>query len=130
MSAHPRSLMQLIFLQELGSIVEFPLWWYSRGVMMVIRWSEEGLAYSWKEKAFGLWIKNLFTPMYGDRSWSGRALGTVMRIAVVIGRGIAFLVQVWAYLCLLLLWLLLPLLGVLILIRPLGSALWSALIAP
>jgi hypothetical protein len=128
MSAHPRSLFHLIFLREIGSIVEFPVWWYSRGVVMILTMAQEGLEYSLKEKAFGLWMRNLFTPMYGDRSWTGRALSIFMRIVVLIWRGLSFLIQAWAYLLMLFCWLLLPLVGVMLLIRPLGSALFSFLI--
>lgn len=128
MSGHPRSLAQILIVRELGSVIEFPLWWYSHGVVMVLRWTQEGLSYSWKAKALSLWARNLFTPMYGDRTWSGRALSVFMRLAVIIGRMIAFFVQAWAYLVLLLIWILLPLVGVALLIRPVAQFFLSLLL--
>lgn len=122
MTGHPRSLAHVLVVRELGSVLEFPLWWYSRGVMMVLEWAQEGLAYSWKEKAFGLWAKNIFTPMYGDRSFSGRGLSIALRLAVLLGRGIVFLFQIWAYLVLLFGWIALPLIGIILLIRPVAAA--------
>ena len=95
---------------------------------MVLEWAQEGLQYSWKEKALSLWARNLFTPMYGDRTWSGRALSVVMRLAVIIGRLISFLVQAWAYLVLLFGWVALPLIGVIFLIRPVAVAFVSWLL--
>lgn len=128
MSGHPRSLFHVLVVRELGSVLEFPLWWYSRGIWMVLEWAQEGLQFAWKEKALGLWARNLFTPMYGDRSWSGRALSVVMRIAVIITRSVSLLVQVWAYLVLLFVWVVLPLIGLLLLIRPIAIGFVSWLI--
>lgn len=128
MFAPPRSLLHLLVWREVGSVVEFPIWWYTQGVVLILRFAQEGLDYALKERAFGLWLCNLFTPMYGDRSWSGRALSVFMRIVVLIWRAIGLLLQAWAYLLMLLCWLLLPLLGLGLLIRPLGSWFFSALI--
>lgn len=122
MSGHPRSLFQVVAFREVGSILEFPVWWYSRGIGMLFEWAQEGLAYSWKEKAFGLWARNLFTPMYGDRSWSGRSLSVALRIAVLFGRGIAFLAQIWAYLLMVVVWILLPLVAIILLVFPTVAA--------
>lgn len=118
MSSQPRSLMHIFAIRELGSVMTFPLWWYTEGIGMVVSWIQEGLRYAWKEKAIGLWARNLLVPMYGDWSWSGRTLSIAMRIVVIIGRSIWLLVQLSIYLFLVFLWALLPLIAFGLLIRP------------
>ncbi len=125
MSAQPRSLVQLLLVRQLGSVLEFPLWWYSRGVILLLKWAEQEMSYAWREKALGLWARNLFTPMYGDWSWSGRALSVLMRFVVMLARSVSLSVQTMLYLLLLALWLVLPVMALSLLFRPLGQALLS-----
>ncbi|MBP7133647.1 hypothetical protein KBA73_00345 [Patescibacteria group bacterium] len=127
MSAQPRSLVQLLLVRQLGSILEFPLWWYSRGVILLLQWAEQEMSYAWREKALGLWARNLFTPMYGDWSWSGRALSVLMRFVVMAARSVSLIVQTMFYLIVLALWLLLPVVALGLLIRPLGQSFLSLL---
>ncbi|MDO8462702.1 MAG: hypothetical protein Q7S96_00300 [bacterium] len=61
-------------------------WWYGHGLLMVLRWVGRSI-HSWEESVgLGLWLRNLFTPMYGQTDWQGRIISFFMRIAILCGR--------------------------------------------
>jgi len=76
----------------LRDIVYFPLWWYISG----LRRTALGVWNFWvrKQKALGLfiWLKNIFTPMYGQRDFFGKLISFVMRLVQIIFRGVLMLV--------------------------------------
>ena len=39
--------------------------------------------------ALGVWIKNIFVPMFGQRDWQSRLISVFMRIVNIVGRSIA-----------------------------------------
>ncbi len=92
-----------------GDFLYFPVWWYSRGLAK----TAVGL---WnflrnRERALGLfvWMKNIFTPMYGQQDFAGAAISFFIRLIQIIVRGIAFLFWVAVAAGCFLLWLALPL---------------------
>lgn len=87
--------------------ITFPWWWYTRGLRRVLGWAVRTLR-GW-ERTVGLrvWLKNLFTPMFGQTDWQGRMISFLMRLAVLVGRlfqvlfgSIAVLVATLIYLAL------------------------------
>ncbi len=103
--------------EEVVSLFTYPVWWYSTGLGRLVLWIEEGLRYRWRKYALGLWIRHIGTPMYGEYSFLGRAVSFFIRIVVIIGRGIAWLVEAFVYALLLILWVVWPiaaLLGLLV----------------
>lgn len=76
----------------LRDIVAFPVWWYTKG----IAYAAQKLVYSARRQAanfaVGLWIKNLFVPMYGQYDWQGRIISFVVRLVQIIVRSIAYVV--------------------------------------
>ncbi|MDO8626033.1 MAG: hypothetical protein Q7K39_01065 [Candidatus Magasanikbacteria bacterium] len=104
----------LVFQQILGEaildLVYFPVWWYSFGFGHAAKncwvWFLQGNA----RLAPGLWLKNIFVPMFGQYDWEGRIISFVMRFFQVIMRSLALLV--WLIFCvvLLLFWIGFPLL--------------------
>ena len=103
--------------EEVVSLFTYPVWWYTKGLVALVRWIQEGLEYRWKKYALGLWIRNIATPMYGEYSYLGRAVSFFMRVVVIFGRGVAWFVEALVYGLLLVVWLVWPvaaLLGLLI----------------
>lgn len=49
--------------------------------------------------ALGVWVRNLFIPMYGETEWSGRVISFFVRVAMIAVRGLA--VALWSVLALL-----------------------------
>jgi len=81
-----RSALTLRFLavDVVGSVLYFPVWWYSVGAFKVLRWCWGRLAGAAAAFGFGIWIRNLFTPMYGQRDIAGRLISFFMRLVTIV----------------------------------------------
>ncbi len=94
--------------QIIIDILYFPLWWYSLGFFRLLK----GLAIFLKERwiiiGAGVWLKNIFTPMYGQSDFTSRAISFFVRLFQIIFRFIAFLFFIILVIAAILLWLLLP----------------------
>lgn len=74
--------------QEALTIVYFPLWWYTHGL---VRWGKvcvRIIASANAKFAFSIWVKNIFTPMYGQGDFAGRVISIIVRLGNIIVRGI------------------------------------------
>ena len=91
-----------------GSIIYFPLWWYSRGLMDFARYILEFLSNRERGLAFLVWIKNIHKPMYGQTDLQGRLISFFMRIVQIIGRGIIMIFWLLFSILIFLAWLLVP----------------------
>ena len=98
-----------LFLSEtLGSVIRFPFWWYTEGLVEAARWCARGLRFRWESAGIVVWVKNFFVPMYGQHDLAGRLVSVAMRFVVLIGRLIGLIVETVGYGLLLLTWVLLP----------------------
>lgn len=84
------------FVDLIGGVLAFPLWWYTRGLAQVSASAAASVKNAAALLSLGVWAKNLFVPMYGDDSFAGRAISFGIRLVMVIARG--FGVLAWALL--------------------------------
>lgn len=102
--------LQRLALQFVLDVVLFPVWWYTGGLRRVL----VGLWHSLQDinmsLAPGLWLKNIFTPMFGQTDIEGRLMSVFMRIMNIIVRSIMVYVWIMILAVALLLWLVIPLL--------------------
>ncbi len=77
------------FVDLLGGIAMFPLWWYSRGTALTLAWARRSVGGASRATGFGVWARNLFVPMFGERGAEGRIISFFMRLVMVIFRGAA-----------------------------------------
>ena len=61
-----------------------PIWWYTEGLIAVLRFFTRNARYGANVIGIGIWAKALFKPMYGERSWQGRIVSFVMRLIVLL----------------------------------------------
>ncbi|KAA0205674.1 hypothetical protein EDM68_05055 [Candidatus Uhrbacteria bacterium] len=108
MPSAPMELTKFVVSETIGSVLRFPMWWYTDGLAKLGAWIVRELEYRWKAYAFSIWIKNMFVPMYGQYDWSGRLVSFIMRVVVLIGRGIALAFEAVAYVALAVAYLLAP----------------------
>jgi len=99
---------QRVFLQLFLDIAYFPLWWYTHGLGKVIVGLFHQLQDGNHSLAPGLWLRNIFTPMYGQTDIQGRLMSIFMRLVNVIGRSIALFFLLVVLLLFLGLWIVLP----------------------
>lgn len=123
MNSRVGSVAHLLFVDLLGSIAWFPVWWYTKGLGNVIKKILAVLRYRAKAYAFAIWIKNFFVPMYGQYDIAGRLVSVFMRFVVLIGRAIAMFVEALVYLAGLVVYLLAPVVAVLFLLANLAGGL-------
>jgi len=102
------SLFKFFIVDVLGSVLYFPVWWYTEGFFEIVNWVKRGLSYRWRAYSFSVWMKNFLVPMYGQYDFAGRVVSVFMRFIVLIGRGIAFIAEAFGYLVIVGIWLLLP----------------------
>ena len=97
--------LKFIFIDIIGDFIYWPVWWYTTGLKDVLVFCGEQIRKTWRALALGIWLKNMFTPMYADRSLGGRAISFVMRIIILIWKLAWFLIWTVIVLALLVIWL-------------------------
>ncbi|MBT4349958.1 hypothetical protein HOD19_04260 [bacterium] len=117
--------IKTLFIDLIGEILYFPIWWYTRGLkgVFVYIWrSVKKLAYSLSLKVM---ITHLLSPMFGQYDRAGRAISFFMRFILLISRFVVFVIGTVLYICLLAFWVLLPLVVIMQLVNNL-RVLWLA----
>lgn len=107
-----------LILEFLLDVVRFPYWWYTGGLLLVGHWCKRGFQETVWRLSLGLFVKHLFTPMYGDYSKSGRAISLIIRLVILMAKFIRLLAATIWYFAILLGWcLLFPLTLIMLLSR-------------
>jgi hypothetical protein len=70
-------------------LLYFPIWWYSTGLMERVNGAADLITGASRSLQIGLWIRNIFVPMYGAYDWQSRIISVFMRTVQIIGRVIA-----------------------------------------
>lgn len=97
-----------ISLKILWDIAFFPLWWYSFGLLRFLNGLKMFLNERWIVIGAGVWLKNIFTPMYGQNDIASRLISFFIRLIQIIVRFFIFLIFLILALIALLVWLFLP----------------------
>jgi len=93
------------FLKE---ILYFPIWWYTKGALGVIKFLFNFLRNVEKYLALWIWIKNIFKPMYSQYDFAGMVISFFIRSFQIILRSAVVLFLVFLSFGFFLLWLVLP----------------------
>ncbi len=101
-------ILQRLLVEFILDIIYFPVWWYTKGVIGSLRWCFDLFVRGNENLAPGLWLQNLFVPMFGQFDWQGRIISFLMRLVQIFARTVAL--TVWFGLCFVLFlgWLVLP----------------------
>jgi hypothetical protein len=91
-----------------GSIIGFPVWWFTRGFVYFAGVYSRTLKGFANQFAVGVWVKNIFVPMYGSYDWSGRIISFFVRVAQIIVRGFVMLLITIVLTTIFLAWIALP----------------------
>jgi hypothetical protein len=108
MKSRVGAVAHLLFVDLAGSVIWFPVWWYTKGLQKVIDAAAAAVWYRVRAYSLAVWVKNFFSPMYGDYSFWGRVISFVMRIVVLIYRVIALVLEIAVYLIGIAIWVFLP----------------------
>ncbi len=91
-------LLQKIGIRLLLDVVLFPFWWYTKGIVHAFTQMTTRIADVTVQFAPGLWLKNLFVPMFGQYSIEGRMTSVIVRSGNVLIRSLGVLfAAVWYF---------------------------------
>lgn len=107
------SIIKFLLFDVLLDALYTPVWWYTDGLSGMFRFFARNARYGANVIGIGLWVKSLFKPMYGERTWQGRIVSFVMRLIVLFWDSaiylillvmLTFVVFAWIFLPPLLVW--------------------------
>ncbi|OGY46432.1 MAG: hypothetical protein A2744_03190 [Candidatus Buchananbacteria bacterium RIFCSPHIGHO2_01_FULL_44_11] len=102
------STLKFILVDLIGDVLYWPLWWYSKGLAQAGRFCIQSFQEESERLAIHVWLKNIFTPMFGQYDWEGRIISFFMRLIQLIVRSILLLLWALFLSVLVLTWTLLP----------------------
>lgn len=83
--------LRYFFIDLIGGVLKFPIWWYGRGLLMVAGGGVAWIVGYAKSLSLSVWMKNLFVPMYGMYDWQSRIISFFMRLAQIFFRALGVL---------------------------------------
>jgi len=103
-----KKVLGLVLIDEIKGIFYFPIWWYTKGLLKVLKGC--GAFIKDFEQTLGLmiWIKNLFVPMFGQRDIVGRLISFGLRLFQIFWKSIVLLIIIGIAFIFIIFWLLLP----------------------
>lgn len=116
MTSRTGEVAKFVLVDFFGSVVWFPIWWYTTGFMGVITAARRGLEYRVRSLGFKIWMKNFFVPMYGQYDLAGRLISVWMRLVVLVGRFIVLVAEAVGFTIGIIAWVLIPILAVIALL--------------
>lgn len=100
--------LQRLTLEFLFDFFYFPLWWYTGGAKQAVKYCFGLLQDANMFLAPGLWLKNIFVPMFGQTDWQGRIMSFFMRLVNILFRSLGLFISLVVVLLLFTIWLALP----------------------
>jgi len=91
--------LKYFFIDLVGGIVRWPVWWYTKGLFLTFQWATSAIQSYAKMIGLVVWMKNIFVPMYGTRDWQSRIISFFVRVFQIIARSIILIV--WSLIMLL-----------------------------
>ncbi|MBI2633665.1 MAG: hypothetical protein HYW78_04795 [Parcubacteria group bacterium] len=86
-------------------ILYFPLWWYSAGLMRLLKNIGGRIQELWRTMSLRIFLRYLFVPMFGDYSRSGRVISFFTRLAMILANFVILLINIIFLIGLVALWL-------------------------
>lgn len=102
--------IKFVIIDLVGDFLYWPIWWYTKGLLGALKYSFNSIHAMQESLGLRIWIKNIFTPMFGQYDMEGRVISFVVRVIQIIGRTfILFLWSIFSF-CLFVAWIILPVL--------------------
>jgi len=102
-----------ILLDNFREILYFPVWWYTVGLGKAANFSWQRIKSMEIRLGVSIWIKNIFTPMFGQRDIAGILISFFMRIFQIIIRSLVLFLWSILMIALFFVWIGLPIVVVL-----------------
>lgn len=108
MSTSTSKILTLVLIDRIKKFLYFPVWWYSGGFLDFLKFSWDFVLNMNNSLGIYIWLKHLFTPLYGITAWQDRIISFFLRLVQIIFRGLLFLIIIIITFLLILVWLILP----------------------
>lgn len=102
--------LKSIVVDIIGDVLYFPIWWYTVGLKDVVIKYGKSVSETANHLALRLLVLNIFKPMFAQYDRAGRVISFFMRVVILIGRSIYFVVYVVLRFSLVCAWVALPIL--------------------
>lgn len=93
----PIRVIEHLLMDTATAVLRWPIWWYSAGFVAMLKWFVSNVQYYARLSAVGVWLRNIFTPMFGQYDWQSRLISFLVRVGNIIVRGFGLLL--WTALC-------------------------------
>ncbi|MFA6098195.1 MAG: hypothetical protein WCV50_01860 [Patescibacteria group bacterium] len=102
--------LKYIAFEILWDIIYFPIWWYTKGLARMANYCLNSARFHlYRRVALGIWMKNMFRPMYGDYTREGRIISFFMRMVVLFWKLLSTVLWFIVLLLIFIMWIILPL---------------------
>lgn len=101
-------IFQRLSLEFLFDFLYAPIWWYTKGLVRAGRFAARLVAAGNAQFAPGLWLLNIFVPMFGQYDWQGRLVSFFVRLVNVIIRSLLLIVWMILSFVVFTLWIIIP----------------------
>ena len=91
-------------MEFLWHLIYFPIWWYTGGIKYAFIFCLGLVRTANFNLAPGLWLRNIFIPMFGQTDFQGRLMSFFMRFVNVVFRSIAISIWIVIVFLIFLLW--------------------------
>lgn len=102
--------IKYIVVGVVADVLYFPVWWYTKGLARLVRFCYERILQTASNLALGIWLRNMFTPMFGQYDWQGRLISFMVRIVMLIYKLVVFAIWILLILVLAVGWVIAPVL--------------------
>ena len=86
-----RSAGKAVFGDVVGGLVYAPVFWYTRGLSDAAQYCLRLIVRRWYALGVGVWIANLFVPMFGQHDMAGVLISFFMRLVQIFARGLVMI---------------------------------------
>jgi len=86
------STLKFFLVDLIGDFLRWPYWWCTAGLAKATRLAINSIVDEYQRLALGVWLVNLFVPMFGQYDWQSRLISFLVRLAQIIVRAIALLI--------------------------------------
>lgn len=83
-----------ILVEVVLDILYLPVWWYTKGLLQIARFCVGSIERRGANLSLGIWLKNMFTPMFGQYDWQGRMISFMMRTVMLVYKLIMFAIWI------------------------------------
>jgi hypothetical protein len=116
-----KSAGKAVFGDIIGGLIYAPVFWYGRGLIDAARYCGRLIVREWQALGVGVWVVNIFVPMYAQRDLAGTLISFFMRLIQIFARSIAMLAWVIVVAALFIAYVIVPIFVTVEFIRQLGG---------